>query len=100
MEFKMSQSNNNAGEKRTASRVTLEAPIKLTNQDGVDYFVNSYDFSDTGLFVGLEELSANEFPIGTLLQVQYQELSYEAPVVRGEVVRHANGGIGIHFEGK
>ena len=57
------------------------------------------DISDGGIFLVHDEVEYLP-PVGSVVDVQVQELAIEAPVVKMEVVRTAGDGIGLRFVGE
>jgi len=82
-------------EQRNAQRINLEAPIDVTLSNGDKMCCQSYDFSDTGLYVFMNPEDRKKFPIGAMAQVQFQGLNYIPPVVATEVVREDSKGVGF-----
>lgn len=86
-------------EQRKSQRINLQAPIEITLSSGETLICETYDFSDSGLYVVLPESEHNKFPAGSEVKVQFQGLNYTPPVLNTEVVRHDDRGIGLLIRG-
>jgi len=55
----------------------------------------SFDFSEGGVYVILEEEQSNLLNIGNIVRVQFQGLNYTPPIMTAEVVRKDTLGCGL-----
>lgn len=82
-------------EQRRNRRVYLNCMVQISHPDIGTRLVQAKDFSDTGIFLMVKEDLLP--PIGTVVKGQVQGLTEEAPVLDMEVVRAAQGGVGLRF---
>ena len=84
--------------KRNSTRVGLVVEIKVTCDDESEYFLNSQNISDTGVFLEYNEKPL-DLTVGThvILQVCSQMGDEPPPPVHAEIVRITKEGMGLQF---
>jgi len=82
-------------DKRQHTRTPLTTRIKLTHPAVGELVLRTRDLSHGGLFVYKD---GHRLPaVGTVVEVQVQDTPHEAPVVRMEIVREDDEGLGMQF---
>ena len=80
---------------RKFQRVNLSAPISIFMNEEVKIIARSFDFSEGGVYVILEEEQSSLLNIGNIVRVQFQGLNYTPPIMTAEVVRKDRLGCGL-----
>ena len=71
---------------RQFQRVNLEASINILINDQI-LQGHSYDFSEGGIYIKLDKQQREYLPVGTQINLQFQGLNYQAPVIKAQVIR-------------
>ncbi|BCE01016.1 PilZ domain-containing protein [Marinicellulosiphila megalodicopiae] len=85
----------NPTNQRQFQRVNLNAPISILCNNQPDIIARSFDFSENGVYVILEEDQSSHLNIGNIVRIQFQGLNYTPPVMTAEVVRKDRLGCGL-----
>jgi len=80
---------------RKFQRVNLNAPISILANEQPKIIARSFDFSEGGVYVILEEDQISKLEIGDIVRVQFQGLNYTPPIMTAEVVRKDQLGCGM-----
>ncbi|MCJ8311873.1 MAG: PilZ domain-containing protein [Saccharospirillaceae bacterium] len=80
---------------RQFQRVNLNAPISILMNDKPTITARSFDFSEGGVYIILEEAQSLLLNIGSIVRVQFQGLNFTPPIMTAEVVRKDKLGCGL-----
>lgn len=82
-------------ERRAAVRLYHSSTIKVTHSSFEEKLLKVRDFSDTGAFIfcNWQEMP----PIGSVIEMQVQDLAVTAPWVKAKLVRYESKGVGVVF---
>lgn len=80
---------------RQHPRTPMKCRIKISHESFGDLFAQTRDLSDGGVYVRHPDLVA--LPVGTILTGQVQDLPFEAPILRMEIMRVDAEGVGLRF---
>ncbi|KXS52369.1 MAG: type IV pilus assembly PilZ [Marinobacter sp. T13-3] len=84
-------------DRRQHVRTAMNARVKIVHQSFGEFFFNTSDISDGGLFIVMEDDTFRP-ELGDRVTVQVQGLPVPAPVLEMCVVRKTNDGLGLQFE--
>jgi hypothetical protein len=80
---------------RQHSRYPIGVSIKITHDSIGEMLLETKDISDGGLFVVVNPQKM--LPLGTIVEGQVQGMAEDPPIVKMEVVRVTNKGIGLKY---
>lgn len=83
-------------EKRDSMRLPMSSRIRVELSSGDEETGITRDLSDTGVFVVLERI-VSQVELGDFVIMQVLDMHEEAPLIKAEVVRKENRGIGVRF---
>jgi hypothetical protein len=76
-------------------RHTIGVIVKITHESINEIVVETKNISDGGLFVVVNPMKMP--PIGAIIKGQVQDMGEEPPIVKMNVVRVANHGVGLKY---
>ncbi len=80
---------------RRHPRIPMKCRIKVSHESFGELVAQTRDLSDGGVFIRHPQLVG--LAIGTLISGQVQDLPIEAPLLKMEVMRTDDEGIGVRF---
>ena len=82
-------------ERRTAIRLFHSSTIKVTHPSFTEKQLRVRDFSETGAFIlcNWKEMP----PLGSIIEMQVQDIAESGPWVKAKLVRYESKGIGVCF---
>lgn len=85
-------------DQRKAQRIAVELPAQITTENSTVLHAHTWDFSDNGVYVSLDENEIEMVPLHSKVKIQLIGTNYDTPILSGEVVRVTVRGIAIHLE--
>lgn len=82
-------------EKRQHPRFPMESRIKIAHPSIGEVILTARDVSDGGAF--LNTLGTTMPPVGSIITGQVQDVPADAPVLKMEIMRITNDGVGLRF---
>ena len=83
---------------RKSQRIAVELPMKLIAADGESFIINTWDFSDKGVFLPISEETRKHVHLNSIVHIQFQGTDHTPPVLSAKVVRVGDSGIGIELK--
>ncbi len=72
--------------------------MKLIAADGTSFIINTWDFSDNGVFLSANEENLKHIHLNSVVHVQFQGTEHTPPVVSAKVMRVGETGIGLELQ--
>lgn len=85
-------------DQRKSQRIAVELPMKLTLANGEVFEINTWDFSDNGVFLNVDETIRNQATVNSIVRVQFQGTNYKPPVMSAKIVRVAEKGLALELK--
>ena len=85
-------------DQRKAQRIAVELPMKLTLANGEVFEINTWDFSDNGVFLKVDEAIRDQATVNSIVRVQFQGTNYKPPVMSAKIVRVAEKGLALQLK--
>lgn len=83
---------------RRAQRIAATLPMKLSCSDGKSFEITTWDFSDNGVFLEVEDAVRHHLSVNAKVNLQFQNTNFEPPIVSATVVRMTNSGIALELK--
>lgn len=82
-------------ESRSHPRIPMKAQVKITHESFGELVATTRDISDGGIFLITKDFDMP--PVGTVIEGQVQGLHGDAPVLKMEIIRAEEDGVGLRF---
>ncbi len=83
---------------RKSQRIAVELPMKLIAADGESFIINTWDFSDNGVFLTNTEKTLKHIHLNSIVHVQFQGTDHTPPILSAKVIRVGENGIGLELK--
>ena len=84
-------------DQRKAQRIAVELPMQITAANGEKFDIQTWDFSDSGVFVAVDEARQALMPVNSIVQVQFQGTNHTPPIVSAKVIRATSKGVALQL---
>lgn len=80
---------------RKSQRIAVELPMKLTLANGDCHEIKTWDFSDSGVFLSVNDSIRKLATVNSIVRIQFQGTNFTPPVMSAKIVRVAEHGIAL-----
>lgn len=80
---------------RKAQRIAVELPMRLTLANGEAFDIRTWDFSDSGVFVAVDQEIMDKATVNSIVRVQFQGTNHTPPIVSAKVLRKTDKGLAL-----